>query len=246
MSEYGEENSLTRSPSSGVLLWRNKHAPHVGLPMNHVNGRVFRVFLPLEPLVGAVQPLHLECADRDAVADDHQLIDAFLVVITMKGAECLMNPDGDVEPALSQRHSCPEFPLEFDLFVVVRSLVREDIRQVFFRNAIEKAELLLHQVDVLPTIEVQLVTMTLIGFRCHRFNAADEFVGGLSRSCIWRDPESGFRVVRIVVQEVLAKPFPGSVRLLPSHLGERYRMVRQFQMLPLVDIAGRLPVTYEK
>jgi hypothetical protein len=52
----------------------------VGFYADHVNGSALRFPLPFESLVGAVQPLLLEGADRDVVAQDEQLVDAFLVV----------------------------------------------------------------------------------------------------------------------------------------------------------------------
>ncbi len=172
-----------------------------------------------------MQPLHEKGPYGDAMADDHQLIDAFLVVITVKSAERLVNADGDVEPTLAQRHSRPELAFKLDLLVVVCGLVREHVGQLFFRDDVEQAELLLDQIDVLPAIKIKFVAMTGIGLRRHRLDAADDLIGGLSRSCIRRDPESSFGVGCIVVPEILAKPFARGVRLLPSHLGERYRMV---------------------
>ena len=92
------------------MLWRNKHAPHISFPMNHVDGGILRIFLPLEPLVGAVQPLHLKCTDRDPVTHDHQLIDAFLVVIAVEGSERLMHPNRDIEPTFSSGILAQNFP----------------------------------------------------------------------------------------------------------------------------------------
>jgi hypothetical protein len=145
------------------LLWRNKQSPHISLPMYQMYRSIFHRFLPFKPIVWAMQPLHEKGPYGDAMADDHQLIDAFLVVITVKSAECLVNPHSHVEPTLSQRHSCPELSFKLNLLVVVCGLMREHIGQLFFRDAVEQAELLLDQVDVLPAIEVKLVAMTGIG-----------------------------------------------------------------------------------
>lgn len=216
VKEYGEKNLLKRTLSSVVLLWRDKHTPHVGLAVDHVDGSIFHRFLSFKPIVRAVQPLHEKGPDGDAVTDDHQLVDALLVVVPVKGAECLMHADRDIEPAFSHRHPGPELSLEFDLLVVVRGFVREHLGKLCFRNTIEQTELLLDEIDVFATIEIEFVAIALVGCRRHRLDTADYFVGRLPRSCIGRNPEPGFRLRRVVIEEVPAEPFARSVGLLPS------------------------------
>lgn len=157
-----------------------------------------------------------------------------------------MHANRNIEPAFPQRHSGPELTFKLDLFVVMRGLVREYLGELLLWDAIEHSKLLLDEVDMFPTVELELVAMAFFGCRRHRFDTANHLVGCLPRSCVGGDPESGFRLRRVVIEEMPAQPFARSVGLLPSQIGERNCMVRQFKVLSLVEIAGRFAVADEK